>query len=282
MVQAFLWLIVEWGGRSAVWSRVWQVCAPQPGFRLRLSFSPRSAARSNMPTTFPTKNARVIPPMRVVSRKRTASQANLTRSEERAPKRHQPNNPRPLARPHHIKRFTPPPPKIKERPTFFSWVFTRAKDFWSCTSPLNSPLASLPSLTLSALAHHKQTSTCLCYLIQTERCRPAPLTRPFPAHFPTTSKYSRRPQKAPTLPQHPMEPLQQVPATARARTLHRRSLNMAFPNHRARQIRTATPAFNHQVLCCLVHIHITGPVELRPILTTRHPAKVGKLGGRSR
>lgn len=124
--------------------------------------------------------------MQVLSRKRTASQANLAASEERAPKRRQTNNPRPLARPHHIKRFTPPPPRIKERPNFFSWVFSRAKDFWNRASPFG-PLVSLAPLTSSPppLVRCKQISTCLYYLTQTERSRPAPLTRPFPAHFPT-------------------------------------------------------------------------------------------------
>jgi hypothetical protein len=78
-------------------------------------------------------------PVQVVSRKRTASQANLAGSEERAPKRRQTNNPRPLARPHHIKRFTPPPPKIKERPNLFSWAFSRVKDFWDRAPPSLCP-----------------------------------------------------------------------------------------------------------------------------------------------
>ena len=137
-----------------------------------------------MPTTFPTKNARVIPPMRVVSRKRTASQANLTMSEERAPKRHQPNNPRPLARPHHIKRFTPPPPKIKERPTIFSWVFSRAKDFWSCTSPLNSPF-SQALLANIVRARPLQTDLYMPVLPHTDReVSPSASDSPIPGAFP--------------------------------------------------------------------------------------------------
>ena len=124
-------------------------CAAQPGFRLRPTFRPSWPLVSTTPVTIPIKKAKVMPPTQVVSRKRTASEANLTGSEERAPKRHQTNNPRPLARPHHIKRFTPPPPKIKERPNLFSRAFSRVKDFWNRAS--TSLCASLCQTALSSL-----------------------------------------------------------------------------------------------------------------------------------
>jgi len=223
-------------------------------------------------------------PMQVVSRKRTASQAHLAESEERAPKRRQPNNPRPLARPHHIKRFTPPPPKIKERPNFFSWFFSRVNDIWNSASPQSDWQTGLSSLTLTMLARCTQISTCLYYLIHTERTRLAPPNLLCLAHSPTVTipSNSRRPQKVPTRPRHPIEYLQQVPAAAHARARHHRCLNIAKPNHRARPIRRGTPAFNRQAHRHPARIHITGLVESTRTPTTRRPAKVEKSGGRSR
>ena len=157
----------------------------QPGFRLRPDFSRRSATHFNMPTANPTKNARAIPPMQVVSRKRTAAQANLTRSEERAPKRRQTNNPRPLARPLHIKRFTPPPPRIKERPTLFSWVFSRAKDFWSCASPLRQSALRQSLLADIIRARPLQTDLYMPVLPHTDReVSPSASDSPIPGAFP--------------------------------------------------------------------------------------------------
>ena len=231
-----------------------------------------------------------MPPTQIVSRKRTASEANLTGSEERAPKRHQTNNPRPLVRPHHIKRFTSPPPKIKERPNLFSRAFSRVKDFWNRASLFSLRqtvrLSDCPLLSNIPPARPlQQTSTCLCYLIQTERTHPASPTRRFLARSPTMTippNHSHRPQEAPTPPRHPIKHLQQVPAVAHAPARHHRSLNMAKPSHIVRHIRTATPAFNRQVHRHPARIHITRLVELTRALATGRPAKVEKSGGRSR
>lgn len=135
------------------------------------------------------------------------------------------------------------------------------------------------------LARHKQTSTCLYYLIQTANTRPVPRTRQFLARSPSIpipQKDSRRPQKASTHPQAPIEHLQQVTAAAHARARHHHPLNIATPSNGTRHIRTATPAFNRQVHRHPVHIHITGLVESTRALATRHPEKVEKSGGRSR
>jgi hypothetical protein len=124
------------------------------------------------------------------SRKRTASQANLVVADERAPKRRQTNNPRPLARPrpHHIKRFTPPPPRVKPRPSFFYWAFSRARDFLTRASRLLTP--SQPLVPDVPPARPSQTELYMPVLPHIDRGgSPSTSDSPIPGAFPHHGNY---------------------------------------------------------------------------------------------
>lgn len=220
-----------------------------------------------------------MPPLQVASRKRTASEADLEGSEERAPKRRQTNNPRPLARPHHIKRFTPPPPRVKERPNLFSWAFSRVKDFWNRASPSFAP--DCPPLSNVPHARALQIDLYMPVLSYTDRedspsSSDSPIPGAFPHHDTSTERLSSSPEGANSSSTSNRSPPTSFSGSPRSsapspRSQHRQTHHRSAPysNSNARLQSSSTPSSRPY------SYYRTGGIDARP--RNSSPGKSGKI-----